>query len=198
MIVEVNKCERSFLRWSRVINNAYVHCYAHLWDRWLQIWVGKQFPVMWAQLSIRWQMNKLRWELFFGFSLSLYQWEEVSKSLSLGISLFQFQKFSRSPKFASSKRSPFLYSFLLLKWKSLMGNFLHSSFLNDEFASYLTPSVTLVICCIVTSLGWSTWLLTLSWHMMLCVAISLLFLIESDISHDSLSPISCSPSAPLP
>ena len=34
-----------------------------------------------------------------------------------------------------------------------MEDFSYSSFLNDEFASYVTPSAALVICCIVKILG---------------------------------------------
>ena len=37
-----------------------------------------------------------------------------------------------------------------------MGDFSCSLFLNDDFANYVTPSVALTICCIVTSLGWAT------------------------------------------
>ena len=37
MIIEVNKGKESFLRWFSLINNAYVYCYAHLWDRGLQM-----------------------------------------------------------------------------------------------------------------------------------------------------------------
>ena len=118
--------------------------------------------MLWAQLSIRWQMNKSRCELFLSFSLF---------SLFLLFLLFS-----------------------LFEWESPPGDFLCSSFLHDDFASYFSPSAALAICCVVTSLGWVALLLRLSWRMTLLVAISFLFLIELDRGYDSLRPISCSPS----
>ena len=157
-------------------------------------------------------MNRSRYELFFSFSLFLYRWEEISKSLSLGIfvpwillesffgnPILWSPKSSRSPKSQSlNVRIPLpLSSFLLFKWESLLGDFPCSSFLNVDFASYVSPSVALAIYCIVTSLGWAIWLLTLSWCITLHVVISLFFFIESNKSHDSLSLISYSPSTPF-
>ena len=144
-------------------------------------------------------------ELFFSFFFFffLYRWEEISKSLYLVIFVPRIsQEFlfgSNLLPFLMSLEvliqippPPSLSSFSLFKWESPLGDFLCSSFLNDNFASYFTPLAALVICCVVTSFGWAAWLLTL------LVAISLLFLPELDRGYNSLNPISYSPSASLP
>ena len=138
----------------------------------------------------------------------------IDEKISLKISLYWFSSPRMSQEFflgsnplffpISSKvllqisEVPFLSPFSLFKWENPLGDFLCSSFLNNDFASYFTPWAALAICCIVTSLGWAAWLLTLSWHMALLVSISLLFLTKLDGDYDSLSPISCSLSASSP
>ena len=154
-------------------------------------------------------MNRLQCELIFSFSLFLYRWEGISKRLSLVICVPRIsQEFllgSNPLLFLISlkvllqiPKVPFLSPFSLFKWKSPLGDFSCSSFLNDDFANYFTPWAALAISCVVTSLGWAAWLLMLSWRITLLVAISLLFLTELDGDYDSLSPISCSPSASSP
>ena len=151
-------------------------------------------------------MNKLRCELFFSFFLCLYQWEEISKNLSLVIFVPQIsQEFllGSNPLFLNNLKSfpfhpPSLSFFSLFKWESPLGDFPYSSFLNDDFTNYLALSMALAICCVVTSLGWAAWFLTLSWRMTLLVALSLFFLTELDRGYDSLSLISYSPRASSP
>ena len=150
-------------------------------------------------------MNRSRCELFRFLSLFLLVGGNLLKSLFRDFRPSNPSRVLRwdlilSPKVPfldSSLKSPPLSSFLLFKWESLLGNFPCSPFLNDDFASYVTHLAALAICYIVTSLGWAVWLLTLSWCMTLHVAISLLFLTESDKIHDFLSSISCSPNALL-
>ena len=68
----------SFLRWFGLINDAYVHCYAHWWDHGLHVQSEVNFPVLWAQLSI-YIVNRSRCKLFVGFLL------EVSDFLNLRV-----------------------------------------------------------------------------------------------------------------
>ena len=80
--------------------------------------------MLWAQLSIRWQMNRSQCDLFFSFSLFLYQWEEISKSLSLVIFVPQNQSrvpigiqsflFRKGPRSLSSQIRPLSLSLLFL------------------------------------------------------------------------------------
>ena len=50
------------------MNDAYIHRYAHCWDRKLHVQLGVNLFVLWAQLSM-YIANRSQYELFVGFLL---------------------------------------------------------------------------------------------------------------------------------
>ena len=71
----------SFLRWFGIMNDVYVHCYAHWWDRGLHLQSGVNLPMLGVQLSI-YVVNRSRCELFVSF---LETRVEVNDSFNLRV-----------------------------------------------------------------------------------------------------------------